>query len=127
MLSYDKMVLQEHILQAKCFPPYLEQYQGSPPCKTQEELKNALYSFNEVRKKYIPTACERISRIWYYGEEGQAEVNSTWAFAMIYPEYVRVITQSKEVDIHSLIGNIGGYIGLFLGIVILLAFSGVSI
>ena len=28
---------------------------------------------------------------------------------------VKVISQSKEVDGHSLVGNIGGYIGLFLG------------
>ena len=33
-----------------------------------------------------------------------------------YPEYARIITQSKDVDIHALIGNIGGYVGLFLGI-----------
>ena len=26
-----------------------------------------------------------------------------------------VISQSKEIDIHALIGNIGGYFGLFLG------------
>ena len=35
---------------------------------------------------------------------------------VIYPEYVKVIEQSKDVDIHALIGNIGGYVGLFLGI-----------
>ena len=28
---------------------------------------------------------------------------------------MKIIQQSKEVDIHSLIGNIGGYVGLFLG------------
>ena len=32
-----------------------------------------------------------------------------------YPDYARVIVQSKDVDIHALIGNIGGYVGLFLG------------
>ena len=32
-----------------------------------------------------------------------------------YPDEFKVIMQSKEVDIHSLIGNIGGYLGLFLG------------
>ena len=34
---------------------------------------------------------------------------------MKYPEEIKMITQSKEVDIHSLIGNVGGYIGSFLG------------
>ena len=36
--------------------------------------------------------------------------------AVTYPEYAKVIEQSKDVDIHALIGNIGGYVGLFLGI-----------
>ena len=34
---------------------------------------------------------------------------------IFYPVKGKVITQLKEVDAHSLIGNIGGYIGLFLG------------
>ena len=36
-------------------------------------------------------------------------------YAINYPEEIKIITQSKEVDGNSLIGNIGGYIGLFLG------------
>ena len=38
-----------------------------------------------------------------------------WSLLIRYPEEVKIITQSKEVDVHSLIGNIGGYLGLFLG------------
>ena len=41
--------------------------------------------------------------------------NKIWGLAVFYPREVRIITQSKEVDIHSLIGNVGGYLGLFLG------------
>ena len=49
---------------------------------------------------------------WLYEGFG----TETWIFIMAYPEYIRIITQSKDVDIHALIGNIGGYVGLFLGI-----------
>ena len=38
-----------------------------------------------------------------------------WYFTLYYPKEVKIITQSKEVDFHALIGNIGGYLGLFLG------------
>ena len=39
-----------------------------------------------------------------------------WKFEIQYENnWMKVIEQSKEVDIHSLIGNIGGYVGLFLG------------
>ena len=36
-------------------------------------------------------------------------------FGLEFPEQIKIITQSKAVDINSFIGNIGGYIGLFLG------------
>ena len=33
-----------------------------------------------------------------------------------YPAKVKIITQQEAIDIHALIGNIGGYIGLILGL-----------
>ena len=51
-------------------------------------------------------------------EEGSRDEKRTvqkWAFGIEYPQYVRIISQSKDVDIHALVGNIGGYVGLFLG------------
>ena len=32
-----------------------------------------------------------------------------------YPNEVKIVTQSRAVTFDALIGNIGGYIGLFLG------------
>ena len=43
------------------------------------------------------------------------EEDSTLAIQIVFPDKMRVISQSKEVDVHTLIGNIGGYLGLFLG------------
>ena len=124
ILSYDKMVLQEHMMRKGCIPPYLEDHEGFPICKTQTEIKDAIYSFMNIRKKYIPIACERISRVYHYDDDGyHFKDDSMWAFSMIYPEHIRVITQSKEVDVHSLIGNIGGYVGLFLGDSILFRYA----
>ena len=34
---------------------------------------------------------------------------------IMYPDKIKIISQVKSIDAHSLIGNIGGYIGLFLG------------
>ena len=44
----------------------------------------------------------------------------SWRLLVAYPEEVKIITQSKDIDVHSLIGNIGGYLGLFLGEIIIL-------
>ena len=38
-----------------------------------------------------------------------------YRFTFVLPTTAKIIAQSQEVDAHSLIGNIGGYIGLFLG------------
>ena len=44
---------------------------------------------------------------------------NTFPIAVNFQSKVKIITQSQEVDVHSLIGNIGGYIGLFLGMILL--------
>ena len=64
-----------------------------------------------------PKACQRISRIDIkQHSSGPFYLHGPkLGFRVVYPDDVKIITQSKEVDVHSLIGNIGGYIGLFLG------------
>ena len=66
----------------------------------------------------ITEACQRITKLKLEGGTFLFYPylpNEIWRFTIVYPEHLRVITQSKEVDIHSLIGNIGGYLGLFIG------------
>ena len=40
---------------------------------------------------------------------------SGFMVAVLYPDKMKVVTQNQLVDVQVLIGNIGGYIGLFLG------------
>ena len=75
----------------------------------------------EVRTRLeigLPKACQRCSKIrrQINTDRSRNEVDSSWYIRIYYPEEVKIITQSKDVDVHSLIGNIGGYLGLFLGI-----------
>ena len=42
----------------------------------------------------------------------------TLVVSVQYPEQAKIITQSRAVDFNALIGNIGGYIGLFLGMIL---------
>ena len=44
-----------------------------------------------------------------------ASVSQRLQLVITYPKTTRIIKQSRSVDLHALIGNIGGYIGLFLG------------
>ena len=76
-------------------------------------MKDYTYAFEKAKEEYYPKACQRISKLGF-DAESTPPINF-WRLTILYPEEVKIITQSKEVDGHSLVGNIGGYIGLFLG------------
>ena len=42
-------------------------------------------------------------------------IDNSWDVYINYPEDVKTIIQFKEIDVHSLIGNVGGYLGLLTG------------
>ena len=119
--SFDDMVLDAHIISKGCNVPYLRGLKNFPKCHKKEDVKSLLYDYTIVQTKYYPVSCQRLSKIVYevnrYDQYGQYRDydSGTWELVIVYPKYYRVITQSKEVDVHALIGNIGGYIGLFLG------------
>ena len=119
MRNFDDMVREKHIQTNKCRPPYLRTFQNVSTCSTKESLRASIYDFKTVRYKYYPTSCQRLSKIAYektvYGDPMIFRNVSYWELVIHYPDHLRIFTQSKEVDIHALIGNIGGYIGLFLG------------
>ena len=50
----------------------------------------------------------------YYLSNGENSTE-TYDLWISYPQIGKVINQLREIDEHTLIGNIGGYIGLFLG------------
>ena len=85
---------------------------------------------DKARKNYYPKPCHRFSKIDKHiesedheeeeddeeeGHRKKRDISEAWILSILYPEDMKVITQSKEVDEHALIGNIGGYVGLFLG------------
>ena len=115
MRKFDDMVREKHIQASKCRAPYLRPFQDFLTCNTRESLKTSIYKYRNVRSKYYPASCQRLSKISYEKTDKYDDKESNWALAILYPDYIRIITQSKEVDIHALVGNIGGYIGLFLG------------
>ena len=117
-MSYDDMVAEKHVKEKGCNPPYFKSSKDFPHCNTSKEIRNARYYLRRVRRKYLPVACQRFSKIVYNAQVVDSKSNDTLRFSLTYPEYVKIITQSKEVDVHALIGNIGGYVGLILGMTI---------
>ena len=121
------MIIDELLLRKSCRPPYLKNHGNIkdhkiyPKCDTKDKIGNAKLETGTRQKMDVAKACYRASEII---TEIKPNLKSTrdknrrypvWSLLIRYPEEVKVITQSKEVDVHSLIGNIGGYLGLFLG------------
>ena len=118
--NFDSLVLRQHVRKFGCQLPYarpkgdeMTKRVDYPICEDAKQMEISMYDFYKAKNDYYPKACHRISRLNYFIKSPPA--NKKWSLAILYPEEIKIITQSKEVDVHSLIGNIGGYIGLFLG------------
>ena len=113
---YDDNLIRTHVESVGCKPFYLSGLDEIPVCKNEKDFKNSHIDMFGIRKMYFPKACRRLARI---NDEMNPVIDNRdrgyLYFAVIYPNDIKIITQSKEIDGHALIGNIGGYIGLFLG------------
>ena len=118
-VAFDDMVREEHIIKHGCTLPYFKSYANFPKCDTAEKIKNSTFKYQNVRTKYYPVSCQRLSKISYktnWRDSDYFDLSENKSIIGItYPQYFRTIKLSKEVDVHSLIGNVGGYVGLFLG------------
>ena len=119
--SYDNMVIKNWLSRGNCRVPYLKASNDFPFCNSSQMIKRSQFHYDTPRTLNIPSSCRRISKLQFEPEtiynpnDKVWEPMSLWWFSIVYPDEFRIITQSKEVDIHALIGNIGGYLGLFLG------------
>ena len=76
----------------------------------------SVYNWEEGLSNLGLLPCQVMPKIEFsYGEDHYWMNNSYFGIGISYPERVKIIVQSQAVDFHSLIGNVGGYIGLFLG------------
>ena len=115
---FDSLVLEKHLSQMECRISYLKTKKNVPLCNTSDKMRIGAFEYENSKSVNIPKACRRITKMKLdmdeYGKNW-IEDSKIWKFRIDYPEEVKIITQSKEVDIHGLIGNVGGYLGLFLG------------
>lgn len=112
---YDDLVLKRHIEEHECRAPYHMADTGVPTCTTKTQIAASRYEAVGMKAKYPNRPCRIMSKIDWTIEEFY---NIGWfhlAIQIEYPDHLKIVKQSKSVDIHAFIGNIGGYIGLFLG------------
>ena len=114
------MVKEKYLDTTRCTVPYFRPFKEFPTCNTSERIKESLFYYPNAGTSYYPISCQRLSKVLYRTEwhdtvEDFHSNADEFIIGIIYPHYFRSIELSKEVDIHSLIGNVGGYVGLFLG------------
>ena len=121
-MHFDDVVLKKHLEGVGCRAPYLNS--DTPQCTSKEKMSESLYEMTKVRRKYVPAPCQEMSNIESTFEPleflNENQLNNTTPtnilnLKIVYPNRIKRVTQSQSIDIQALIGNIGGYLGLFLG------------
>ena len=77
-------------------------------------MKEAAFVFKEGFDEIV-NPCKSMSNIRYEMQELFVPYSEYSSIGMVLPEKIRVIHQSKAIDIDSLIGYIGGYVGIIVG------------
>ena len=114
-MNYDDLLQQKHLKGVGCRPPYLNNLRDFPICNTSQQMKKAKFDFLQLPEDYHLVPCQGIPDVPYKYEQPFPNKTDGFTIVIIYPKNVKTIKQEQLVDLHSLIGNIGGYIGLFLG------------
>ena len=114
--NWGELVLSKYIIDVGCVPPYLEKHETVPICSAKRELKRWSNFMATTRDQHDYLPCQQMPRIDYdlLAQDNDKE-EKLLTVTIGYPEEVKIITQSRAVNVDALIGNIGGYIGLFLG------------
>ena len=108
---YDDVIIRQEIEKVGCKPPYYHSNEDFPICKKPEELEYFVQTKNKLAENHIPP-CHGMSHVFY---KHHKEIKDSHQVIIEYPKHVKEISQEQKIDQHALIGNIGGYIGLFLG------------
>ena len=122
--KYDRSLLERKVESVGCKPPFMKDYDIFPECDNPEKIKE-FDGRKLARNKFIPDPCLEMPRIDYRHKVMQTEDAKTTIYGInvIFPSYLsrfastKVVTYGKKFDEIALLGNIGGYVGLFLGIV----------
>ena len=113
-LDYDEQMLKEHLEKLNCRAPYQTSQKEFPICQTKRKMNEADYFFKPKLK-----ACKSLEGVIYRYEETNLVykiIQSPYWVGMKFPTSFKEIKMVKAVDIQTVIGNAGGYVGLFLGI-----------
>ena len=114
-LNYDETILDYHLQKVGCKAPYQKTAKDWTVCESKKKIKEANFDFHEIMKS--KPACVSAETINYIPQKLELNMYGKDVIHadIVFPDRFKEILMVKAVDIHSAIGNSGGYIGLFLG------------
>ena len=123
--DYDHDILQEVVSSVGCTPPYIASYGNQNVCSNQAQMRlvneKIMDHFSGDNHRHLP--CRGIERISYATTESDMKQTTPPYFTITY-KYgdltYKEIRLKRAYTVQSLVGNVGGFIGLFLGYTIVM-------
>ena len=124
--KYDEEIMLEKIKDVGCQPFHWMKITNAPLCQNQKQMKR-FTQFNITEHK---VACQSIQKILYNYEEFEIledwtdgwinEISKMFEVLIEFQDDIYMeVRQMRDYGIQSVVGEIGGYMGLFLGFAIL--------
>ena len=116
--NYDEDVLKEILAKEECRPPYATSSQNL--CSNQTALKNIRFKLVDLWKgAYMPhLPCNGMEKVNYeVSEYDLEEANPAYLEVILWHRDLtyKEVKMKRAFDLSALVGNIGGFVGLFLG------------
>ena len=121
----DQMWYRKYFKHLTCKPPYFNGIEDLQPCETQNELSQVHREYFQYRltsKASEVPPCRSLEKLEFnfyeYDVEDGNDPNITISILFVDESY-REMLNIRAFDLHSLLGNIGGYVGIFIGYALL--------
>ena len=118
--TYDQNVVEDHIKKIGCRTPFQKVDFEVPICSTGKNMQLAQYSISleNFDNHPYPRPCNSIENIKFNYDDNPRR-DSYAGLIRFSPlkttNYFKEIEQTKAIPFLDLIGNVGGFIGIFIG------------
>lgn len=116
-VKYDEQVMKKHVERFGCKPAYLNIFGNYSICTEKDKIQEARFDSYLIQNVSIKP-CTTLENVNYRYEEEALESESyknLYIIQIVFPDTFKEIVHMKAVDIQTVIGNAGGYVGLFCG------------
>ena len=123
-LNDDEKILRDMASTIGCVPPYLHHELDGSKCVEQNQLiswRDNLTRFHHTPsiKEMMPCRAIRSQRFTSKISTEAGNEKNVFYVVVRYPEYYMEIKHVRQYNFEGLVGNAGGYLGLFLGYALL--------